>query len=247
MKKIVFSSLLVLSSLLFSISPQNAYAIDLKEELNNIQNKKQEVQNNLNSKITKRAFFNILRKRYYAEKKVSLKQKTLLLENGSFLSFSEDNKLINTGSLLQDLKETDANKIIKLDTWYVISMVLVNNYKLKLNTDTNNENFLKQVFEIFRNFSDSAVRYYIFIDNPLMKTTKEDYKKDLLANLEQINDLKTKYSDSTNYASLRDPLYNFALDFNSFLEALETDYINEVNKLEDREDMRKIRKTKKTN
>lgn len=247
MKKIVVSLLLVLSSISFSISPQKACAIDLKEELNNIQNKKQEVQNKLTNKITKRTFFNILRKRYYAEKKVLLKQKTLLLENGAFLAFSEDNKLINTGSLLQDLKETDTNKITKLDAWYVISMILVNNYKLKLNTYTNNEDFLKQVFEIFRNFSDSAVRYYIFIDDPLIKKTKEDYKKELLANLEQINELKTKYKNSSNYESLRDPLYNFALDFNSFLEALETDYINEINKFEDRQDMRKIRTIKKAN
>lgn len=247
MKKIFISSLLVLSSFLPILNPQKSYAIDLKEELNNVQNKKQETQNKLRSKLTKRNFFNILRKRYYTEKKVNLKQKTLLLDNAPFMAFDEDGKLINTGSLAQDLNDLPETKKIKLEAWYVISMVLVNNYKLKLNTYTNNEDFLKQVFELFRNFSDSAVKYYIEIDDPLSKVTKEDLKKDLLNNLEQINELKTKYKNSSNYSSLRDPLYNFALDFNSFLESIEKDYINQLNLTEERQEMRKLRNIKKTN
>lgn len=245
MKKIFISSVLVLSSFLSGLNPQNSYAIDLKEELNNIQNQKQETQNKLRSKLTKRNFFNILRKRYYTEKKVLLKQKTLLLNNAPFMAFDEDGKLINTGSLPQDLSDTPEIKKIKLEAWYVISMILVNNYKLKLTTETNNEVFLKQVFELFRNFSDSAVKYYIELDDPLSKVTKEDLKNDLLSNLEKINELKTKYKNSSNYSSLRDPLYNFALDFNSFLESIEKDYITQLNLTEERQEMRKIRNMKK--
>lgn len=247
MKKIFISSLLVFSSFLCVLNPQKSYAIDLKEELNNIQNQKQETQNNLSLKITKRNFFNILKKRYYTEKKVSLKQKTLLLDNAPFIAFETSGKIVNTGSLYQDLKDTEEIKKIRLDAWYVVSMVLVNSYKLKLTHETNNEAFLKQVFEIFRNFSDSAVKYYIFSDDPLLKITKEDLKKDLLISLEQINDLKTKYKTSSNYSSLRDPLYNFALDFNGFLESIEADYLNEIDKIDERQEMRKLRNIKKSN
>ncbi|MEK7434312.1 MAG: hypothetical protein AABZ74_14365 [Cyanobacteriota bacterium] len=245
MKKAPIVCLLLATFFLHIISNQNSYAIDLNEELNNFQNEKQDTQNNLKNKLTKKNFFSILKKRYFLEKKLSAKQSTLLIENGPFLSFSEDGTLVNTGSLTQDLKDTEEYKVIKLDSWYVINMVLVNSYKLKLTKETNNEDFLKKVFEIFRTFSDSAVKYYLFNDLEISKKTRDDYKKTLLDNLEKINELKTKYNTPA-YTDLRDPLYNFALDFNAFLEPIEADFNNELDKIDDRKDRRKLRTLKKS-
>lgn len=219
----------------------NVFAIDLKEELNNTKLEKQELHNTILKKLNKKTFFNIMKKRYYSEKRFNLKQKTLFIENGPFMAFDEDGDIINTGSLFQDVKEKENSRIVKLESWYIINVILVNSYKLNLKGYENDEDFQKKIFEIFRNFTDAAVKYYTFTEQPLDKLTQEDYKKELLASLGRIDDLKTKYSSGSIYYSLRDPLYNFALDFNAFLESIEEDYFNEYEKIEDRKDKKKFR------